>query len=81
MLKIAAAWSWIEFIIVLLIISAFLADMTFQTLKLMDIAHFTIELKNKKQLMVKSQQIHVAFCICADFFKKGRNGVKVRENL
>ena len=67
MLKIAAAWSWIEFIIVLLIISAFLADMTFETLKMTNIAHFTIELKNKKQLTVKSRQIHVAFCICVDF--------------
>ena len=70
MLKIAAAWSWIEFIIVLLIISAFLADMMFETLKMTNIAHFTIELKNKKQLTVKSRQIHVAFCICADFLKK-----------
>ena len=53
-MKIAAAWSWIEFTIMLLVISAFLAEMTFETFKMMNIAHFTIELKNKKPITVNS---------------------------
>ena len=54
MLKIATAWSWIEFIIMLLVISVFLADVTSETFKMTNIAHFMIELKNKKHLTVNS---------------------------